>query len=110
MKVSILLLLLSTSIGFAQSKLVSSANNFLSTLNDNTKAKAVFSLDDVERYNFYFVPREKREGACFKFLTIGQRQAALSLLNTFLSEAGYKKATEIMALETILKEIEKRSA
>ena len=110
MKVSILLLFLSTSIGFAQSKLVSRANNFLSTLDDKTKAKTVFSLDDPERYNFYFVPRDKREGACFKFLTIEQRQAALSLLNAFLSEVGYKKATEIMALETILKEIEKRSA
>lgn len=108
MKVSILLLLLSTSIGFAQSKLVARANDFLSKLDDKTKAKAVFSLDNAERYNFYFVPHEKREGACFKFLTIEQRQAALSLLNTSLSEVGYKKATEIMALEKILKQIEQR--
>ncbi len=112
MKAIILILLFSTSIcGFAQSsKLVSRANDFLSSLDEKTKVKAVFSLDDAERYNWYFVPREKREGSCFKFLTIEQRQAALSLLNTFLSEVGYKKATEIMALETILKEIEKRSA
>jgi hypothetical protein len=58
-KVSILLLLLSTSFGFAQSKLVSRANDFLSTIDDKTKAKAVFSLDDAERYNFHFVPRDK---------------------------------------------------
>ncbi len=111
MKTTILILLFSTSITCAQSsKLVLRANGFLSTLDEKTKVKAVFSLDDAERYNFYFVPREKREGACFKLLTIEQRQAALSLLNTFLSEVGYKKATEIMALETILKEVEKRSA
>ncbi len=66
-------------------------------------------LDDDERFNWHFVPREKREGVCFKFLTIEQRQAALSLLNTSLSEAGYKKVTEIMALENVLHETENRS-
>jgi len=108
MKVSILFLLLSTSIGFAQSKLVSRANDFLSSLDSKTKAKAIFSLDDPERFNWFFVPREKREGVCYKLLTIEQRQAALSSLHTSLGEVGYKKATEIMELEKILKQLEKR--
>jgi hypothetical protein len=108
MKVSILILLLLSSICSAQSKLVSRANEFLSTLDDKTKTKAVFSLDGAERYNFHFVPREKREGACYKFLSTEQRQAALSLLNASLSEVGYKKATEIMDLEKLLKQIEQR--
>ncbi|MEO7991859.1 MAG: DUF3500 domain-containing protein, partial [Chryseolinea sp.] len=76
MKATILILLFSTSITFAQSsKLVSRANDFLSSLDEKTTGKALFSLDDAERYNWHFVPREKREGACFKFLTIEQRQA-----------------------------------
>ncbi len=111
MKATLLLIFLSCTISFAQtSKLVLSANDFLSTLDEKTKTKALFPLNNEERFNWYFVPREKREGACFKYLTIEQRQAALSLLNTSLSEIGYKKATEIMALENILKEIENRSA
>ncbi len=110
MKKIIFLLIISNTFSFAQSsKLVSRANDFLTSLDEKTKAKALYTLDDPERFNWYYVPREKREGACFKFLNIEQRQAALSLLNTSLSEVGYKKTTEIMALENILKEIENRS-
>ena len=101
--------MLSTSFGFSQSsEVVTRANNFLGLLDEKTKAKALFTLDDPERLNWYYVPREKREGACFKFLTLEQQNAARALLKISLSEVGYKKATEIMALENILKEIENR--
>jgi hypothetical protein len=111
MKCPLLFLILSATVCFGQSnKLVSRANEFLNTLDEKTKVKALLTLDNQERFNWYFVPREKREGACFKYLNIEQRQAALSLLNTSLSEVGYKKATEIMALENVLKVLENRSA
>ena len=111
MKAYLFFFIFATSVSVAQSsKFTLRANDFLTSLDAITKAKALYTLDDPERFKWFFVPREKREGACFENLTIAQRQAALSLLNVSLSEIGYKKATEIMALESILKEIENRSA
>lgn len=111
MKAYLFIFLLATSVSFAQSSTITlRAKDFLASLDAKTKAQALYTIDDPERFNWFFVPREKREGACFKNLTIAQRQAALSLLSSSLSEIGYKKATEIIALESILKEIENRSA
>jgi hypothetical protein len=39
-----------------------------------------------------------------------QRKAAMALLHTALSDTGFDKATSIMQLETVLKEVENRSA
>lgn len=84
-----------------------SAKAFLRTLDDNQAAKARYSFDDEERYNWHFVPRQ-RNGLSFNDMTEVQRQAGLALLKACLSEQGYRKATNIMALENILREVENR--
>ena len=89
--------------------LSATANTFLGLLNDEQKTKAQYSLDDKERFNWNFVPTQ-RNGVCFRTFTPQQRAAALSLLKISLSEQGYKKATSIMELENILREIEGRSS
>ena len=94
----------------AQNQLiVSKANDFLKLLDDTQSGKARYAYDDDERFNWHFVPRE-RNGIPFKEMNEKQRQAALSLLKTSVSEQGYQKASNIMALENVLREVESRPA
>lgn len=111
MKLTILLgtaLLALVQFGQAQHQLIASkANNFLGLLDEEQKAKAGYPYEDEERFNWHFVPRE-RNGIPFKELTDKQRQAALALLKVSVSEQGYQKANNIMALENVLREVESR--
>ena len=83
-----------------------SANNFLVSLTPEQKAKAVFELKADERFNWHFIPRN-REGLPLKEMTTAQRHLAYALLNSALSQRGFMKATTIMSLEEILREMEK---
>jgi hypothetical protein len=85
------------------------ATLFLSTLSTELKAKAQYPFDSDERLNWNFVPTS-RNGVSFHDFDSKQKAAALALLKASLSEQGYQKATGIMALETILRDIEKRGA
>lgn len=91
------------------SSIVSKANEFLKLLDEGQAAKARYVYDDDERFDWHFVPRE-RNGLPFKEMTEKQRQAALSLLKTSVSDQGFQKASNIMALENILREVESRPA
>jgi len=91
------------------SSLAAKANEFLSLLNDDQVKKARYEFDDEERHNWHFVPRE-RNGLSFNDMNEKQRQAAHALLKGSLSDQGYQKATNIMALENILREVENRPA
>lgn len=113
MRLTILLgtaLLVLVQFGQAQHQLIASkANNFLGLLDEEQAAKARYPYEEEERFNWHFVPRE-RNGIPFKELTDKQRQAALSLLKVSVSEQGYQKANNIMALENVLREVESRPA
>ncbi|HET7178173.1 MAG TPA: DUF3500 domain-containing protein, partial [Chryseosolibacter sp.] len=92
----------------AQEKLITTrANEFLRLLDETQLAKARYSMNDEERFNWHYIPRE-RNGIPLKELTDKQRQAALALLKTCLSEQGFQKASNIMALENVLREVESR--
>ena len=81
------------------------AKKFLHGLSSSQKAKAQFKFEDDERYNWHFVPRE-RNGIPLKDLDREQHSAAMDLLRTALSDAGYKKTTAIIQLELVLREVE----
>ena len=81
------------------------ATHFLAALAPEQKAKCVFALSDDERQNWHFIPRA-RKGLPLKELTPAQRNLAHGLLGTGLSQRGYLKATTIMSLEDILRELE----
>lgn len=89
--------------------IVSRANDFLTLLDQDQTDKATYDFDDDERFDWHYVPRE-RNGISFNDLNEKQRQAALALLRASLSEQGYQKANNIMALENILREVENRTA
>ncbi|MEO8172483.1 MAG: DUF3500 domain-containing protein [Sediminibacterium sp.] len=83
------------------------ANQFINTLNQEQKAETVFPFDIEERYNFHFVPRE-RKGITFNEMNDAQKKAAIYLMKTCLSEQAFQKTQEIMSLDLVLKEMEKR--
>lgn len=85
--------------------MAAAASKFLQTLTAEQKTKAQFQFDDPERYHWDYIPME-RKGIVLKELNATQRQAAMSLMQTALSDKGFEKTRSIMELETILKAIE----
>jgi hypothetical protein len=84
------------------------ARKFLAALTPEQRSKAEFKFDDEERFDWHFIPKA-RKGLPMKELSADQRKLALELLHTGLSQTGYLKATTIMTLENILREVEKGS-
>lgn len=82
------------------------ANKFLASLNAEQKAKAHFDFDSDKRTEWFFVPRNERKGLPLKEMNEQQRKLAMDFLRTGLSAAGYQKATTIMSLENVLRELE----
>lgn len=80
---------------------------FLGTLTPEQRQKATFPFDDTERFNWHFVPRE-RKGLPLKQMTPDQRRAAMAMLKTGLSDQGYEKATSIIDMENVLRVIDNR--
>jgi hypothetical protein len=82
---------------------------FLDSLTPVLRRKANFDFDSPERLNWHYVPREMfdRKGANLKEMNSRQRKAALKLLASGLSRAGYEKVSAIMNLENTLGEIER---
>ncbi|GAB3962666.1 DUF3500 domain-containing protein [Spirosoma harenae] len=83
------------------------ATIFLATLTPEQRQKATFSFDDEERFNWHFVPRE-RKGLPLKQMTTQQRDAAMAMLKTTLSAQGYEKVTSIIDMENVLRVIDNR--
>ena len=86
------------------------ANTFLQSLSNEQKAKAQFSFDTEERYNWHYIPKDDRKGISLNEMNDAQKKAVLTLLHTALSDTGYKKTTSIMQLENVLHEVENRPA
>jgi hypothetical protein len=85
--------------------MVRTANALLYALSPWPQKAAWLAFEDKERFNWHYVPRS-RAGLALKDMTEDQRQLALQFLMVGLSQGGYLKATNIMALEAVLREIE----
>ena len=81
------------------------AKHFLASLAPEQVAKATFKFSDDERFNWHFIPKE-RKGLPIKEMTMVQRHLASALMSSGLSQQGYIKATSIMSLEEILRVME----
>ena len=107
---AVILLSLYACKGTAQSRdLSGTASAFLNLLDADLKSKVQFKLDDEERFNWHYVPRF-RNGVSLHDLSQPQLDAALNLLKASLSVQGFRKATDVMALENVLREVENRSS
>lgn len=81
------------------------ATAFLNSLSPELRESALFPVADEERYNWFFIP-VVRKGPTFNDFNEKQKEAALALLKSSVSEQGYTKTREIMELEKVLKVIE----
>ncbi len=81
------------------------ADAFIGALAPTQRPSALIAFEDRERFDWHYIPRE-RAGLPLKAMTADQRVLALAFLKRGLSAEGYRKATAIMALEAVLREIE----
>jgi hypothetical protein len=97
-------------------KMAGAAEKFLDGLTKEQRAKATFAFDDKERTNWHFVPlqdkdkKPTRKGLPLGEMTAEQKAAALALVRAGTSADGYTKATTIMSLEAILRDLEQGGA
>jgi Protein of unknown function (DUF3500) len=89
--------------------LAQAAQTFLDGLNAEQKAKVQFPFDSDERFNWFYIPKD-REGLPLKAMAPAQQQAALHLVATGLSQKGYSKAQAVRELEPVLAAIENNPA
>jgi hypothetical protein len=81
------------------------AEAFFNSLSAAQRDKVRFAFHDEQRYDWHYVPRA-RKGVPLKELEPAQRQLALALLQSSLSQRGATKVTTIISLENILRELE----
>jgi hypothetical protein len=89
----------------AAQQMADAANRFVDSLTPELRAKAVFDFQSGERKHWEFVPKI-RTGLTIKEMNDTQKLAAFTLLASGLSADGMGKATNIMSLDSILKELE----
>ncbi|OYP34988.1 DUF3500 domain-containing protein [Rhodopirellula sp. MGV] len=82
------------------------ANQLLSQLDEGQKGKAVMDYDSEKRVEWHFIPKATRKGLPLREMNEAQRVDALRMLRAALSEAGYTKASRIMLMEGLLRELE----
>jgi hypothetical protein len=87
--------------------MTTSAQRYLALLTANQRETAVMDYQTPQRVGWHFIPKAERKGLQIKDMTEQQRKAALTLLRSSLSQIGYGKATKIMSLEALLRELEK---
>ncbi|HEU0183993.1 MAG TPA: DUF3500 domain-containing protein, partial [Blastocatellia bacterium] len=81
------------------------ANKFIVSLTPEQKAKASFEFGDAQRFDWHFIPRD-RKGVPLKDLDENQRKLAMEFMKSGLGAAGYQTATTIMSLEPVLAQLE----
>lgn len=88
------------------------AITFINSLNEVQKKKALFAFDELNRYEWHFVPPTQvpRRGIAIKDLEPDQKKTVYDLLQAFLSQEGYNKTKSIMGLESVLHELEPKNA
>ncbi len=91
--------------------MASAATRFLSSLTPEQRKQATFAFDSDERMHWHFIPTGPapmfpRNGLTIKEMNEAQRKAAHELLKAGLSAPGYRTASAIMDLETVLGALE----
>lgn len=89
-----------------RSEIAAAATQFLDSLDAPQRAKATYPFTDTERDNWHFVPMV-RGGVSLKDVGAASRDRARDLLKAALSERGLATVDAIMALESVLFEMER---
>jgi len=89
----------------SSSIMADTAKAFLASLDPEQRARATFQFQDEERFDWHFIPKE-RKGLPLKEMTPPQKHLAHALLSAGLSQRGYIKAVSIMSLDDVLRILE----
>jgi hypothetical protein len=84
------------------------AEAFLDTLSPEQQQAVMFPFDTEDRFDWHYIPRE-RKGVALKTMTAAQKESALNLVRSGLSQEGFDKSQTIRELEQILFEREGRA-
>jgi len=89
----------------ATGKTVTAAKGFLATLDDAARAKVSFAFNSDQKNKWSNLPEPmyKRNGLRWGSMSAAQREAAMKLLATALSNQGLQKVKEIMEGDEVLK-------
>ena len=90
----------------------SQAMAFVNSLNDGQKAKVVFPFDEINRYEWHYLPASMafRQGIGVIEMNNIQKQKLNALMKAYLSEEGYARTKNIMDFENLLKELEPQNS
>lgn len=91
----------------AATEIAAAAEAFLQTLDEPRARQATFPFDSETRDRWDYTP-VARQGLSLKAMTEGQKNAAVALANSILSDQGALKAAQIISLESILGAMENR--
>lgn len=94
--------------GASAAGMTDAAQAFLESLEAEQRERAVYDYLDAERI-FWYYPPANRHGLPLRDMTEPQREAALALLRSGLTERAYEQARGIIDLETTLGEIERKA-
>src|SRR6185295_14179583 len=91
--------------GAASARIVDAANAFLGMLSAAERAKAAFSFDNPQRTNWSNLPSGiyQRNSLRLGDLSAAKRASALALVAAALSTDGYRKVTDIMNGDEVLR-------
>jgi hypothetical protein len=89
----------------AAGKMREQMEKLLAALPEKSRAQAMKPFDDRDRTDWHYTPRS-RNGLSFKEMGKEGREAVHALLRSALSSVGYRKLTNIIELELVLREIE----
>jgi hypothetical protein len=92
----------------AACRITDAARRWLELLQPEQRARACFPFDGGERTVWTYLPGV-RPGLALRDMTAAQRDAAMALLDAALSARGAATARAIMALESVLGDIERRT-
>jgi hypothetical protein len=87
------------------SRMAIAADRFLKSLSAAQSAKATYAFDAGERLDWHFIPRA-RKGLAIKELGPEQRALAFGLIQSGLGGSGFMRATTVMSLEQVLRDLE----
>jgi hypothetical protein len=94
------------------SRIASSANAFLSSLDQKQRQSVLFAFDDAQqrtRWSNLPTTMVRRAGLSMGELSAAQRAAALSLVSSVLSKRGFEKVQQIMEADGVLKRNERNN-
>lgn len=94
-------------------EMAAAANAFLGSLDAEQKAKASYDLKAEDRFKWHFIPTEMikggRTGLPMTEMNKKQKALARALVKSGMSNRGYRKTTQIMMLEGLLRDAEKKA-